>query len=249
MTPPQPRRRSLIAQIRAVGGLVVAVVNTKGGSRKSTTVYNVAHELAQRGGHVLVLDTDLQQTLVDAAAVRTIAPRVTVLPYPHVSLWEDLEHLRAGYDVVVIDGHGRHDQITRAAIAAAARDRHGVILVPVGASPAEVWATRRDTAPILAEVAAAVPWKLRVRMVLTGYDPHELITASTYEALAAADIAPTAAAGLQRRTVYVQALNVGQAVCEYQPGGPAAAEVAALTTEIVRLALSDPQPREQEENP
>ncbi|WP_040793302.1 ParA family protein [Nocardia paucivorans] len=241
MSPARARRGSLVAQIRAVGGIVIALVSTKGGSGKSTVAWNLAHEIAQRGARVLLLCTDPQRTLTDAAAVRTIPERVRVQHYPHLSLRRDFAHLRIGWDVVVIDALGRHDQLTRAVVATAAGDEYGVILVPVPPSPPDVWATRRDTGPVLreaAEAAEAVGRTLVVRMLLTQYDPRESITAATLEALTAADIAPLTEAWLTRRTVYSHAIGVGQAVCEYEPRGAAASEVAALATETIKLALA-----------
>jgi len=244
----RPRRASLVARIRAVGGIVVAFINTKGGVSKSTLAYNTACEYAQRGARVLLINTDIQQTVIDADAVRTRPAIITVIPYPHASIWEDLPRLSAGYDVVVIDGQGRNERITRAVAAAMALDEHGVILIPVSASPPDVWATKRDMAPIVSAAAELANWRLKARTVLTRYVPNEVMTPAARESLAAAPVlAPPSVAEMERRTVYAKALNAGLGVCEYEPGGAAAAEISALATEAAELALSEPEPKTEEE--
>jgi chromosome partitioning protein len=253
------RRPSLVSRVRAVGGIVLGVAKTKGGVAGSTLAHNLAYEFAQRGARVLVVDTDTQQTLIDSATHRLLPPRLTLVSWPHPTLWEDLPRLRAGQDVVLIDGQGHHHQITRSVIAATVRDRHGVVLVPMMPGLAEVRAARRELAPILAEAAGLVPWQIRARTVLTRYVPREHDTAETLAELAAGPawppppdpdehqrqaLPPLSRTGLERRRVYVQSLSSGQAVCELEPGGAAARETAELATECAELALPDPKPRE-----
>ncbi|MFC7535692.1 hypothetical protein ACFQV6_44160, partial [Actinoplanes sp. GCM10030250] len=140
---------------------------------------------------------------------------------------------------------GHHHQISRAVVAAAAYRRHSPILVPVGASLADVRATRRDMAPILSDARKLVDWELRVRTVLMRYDPRQLITATAREALAADPIvAPPSHADIQSRTIYTHTLETGRGVCELEPGGAAAAEIAALATETAELALTEPVMKE-----
>jgi chromosome partitioning protein len=245
MTERSRRRPSLVARIRRVGCIVVACAQTKGGAGKSTVVWNLAHEYAQRGARVLVIDTDTQMTLADTATVRRLAgwPEVVALmAYPHASLWQDFDALSGGYDVVVIDGQGRNDLITRAVVTTAVRRRRGsVVLVPVRATPPDVWATKREMAPILAAARELVTWGPHVRTVLTQYDPREQITQAAIDLLADAPvIAPPTRADIQRRTTYAKSLADGRAVCEFEPGGPAAAEIATLATEAAELALTEP---------
>lgn len=240
------RRPSLVARIRNAGGILIAVLSTKGGVGKSLIAWMLAHELAQRGLRVLLIETDDQRTLTDVDAVRGIPPRVTVMFYPHLSIWEDITDLRAGYDVVIIDGRGHNEAATRAVLAAVAPDPHSVVLVPVKPFPADIWAIRRETAPLLVEAGErfAPGGDLTVRMVLTDFDPREVITAGAIAALERAAIAPQGPS-LQRRTVYAQALGHGLAVCEFEPGGPAAADVAVLATETATLALGEINPKGQ----
>lgn len=235
------RKASLVTRAREAGGIVIACAQTKGGAGDSTLAFNLAHDFAERGASVLLIDGDIQQTLVDAANARQTQPILTVMPYPHESLWQDLPRLKSGHDVIVIDGPGHNDRMTRAVVAAAARDRRSVILVPVSASLADVRATRRDMAPVLHAAEGLVPWALRVRTVLTRFEPREGITERARAALAVPPVVapPLAAEGLARRTIYVQSLETGRGVGEIDPRGPAKAEVAAVATEAAELALTD----------
>lgn len=241
MSERKARRGSLVAQIRAVVRIVIAVVSTKGGGGKSTFAWNLAHEISERGANVLLINTDHIRTVLDAASVRTRPEKVRVIDYPHVSIWEDLPRLAEGYDVVIIDGHGRHDRMTRAVIAAAATDPHGVLLVPIEVGPENYWPARRDMGPILREARDAYG-PVRVLLVLNKYHEREVLTDATRRALDDADIAPTSVAGIERHTTYSKALSQGLAVCEYEPRGAAARDIAALATETIKLALSPADP-------
>lgn len=246
MSPQRPRRLSLAARARAAGGIVVALATTKGGAGKSVTALNFAIEAAQRGLRVLLIDTDIQRTTLDAFDVRTAPTTVQSMAYPHEQIWQDLERLRAGYDLVVIDGPGRHDHITRAVIVGTGRMPHGVVVVPVKAGTPDVWATVRDVWPILTETAALVPWVLKARTVLTQVNPRKVITQAARESLAQHPVVPPTRTEIGDRTIFTQALTTGMAACEVEPGGPAAAEIAALVTEICELALSEPEPKTEE---
>lgn len=245
MTPRTPRRASLVARARAAGGIVVACANTKGGAGKSMLAWNLAHEYAARGARVLVIDTDTQQTLMDAAAVRQRPAAVTALAYPHRTIYADLAGLRAGYDVTVIDGQGRNDRITRAILAAVVPLPRGMVLVPLPAQPGDIWATRRELAPMLREAGQMVTWQPRARVVLVNYEPRHVLTAASRDAMTQPPlIAPSTAADVRRSTLFPQALAAGLGVCEYAPRSPAAADIAALATEAADLALSEPDPQE-----
>lgn len=244
MTGHRGRRPSLVARVRSAGGLVIAIVKTKGGAGGSTLAHNLAYEYAERGCRTLVVDTDTQQTVIDAATARLRPPRLTLVSWPHPTLWEDLPRLRAGQDIVIIDGQGHHHQLTRSAVAAAARDPHGVMLIPVMPSLADVRALKREMGPILTEAEGLVAWQLRVRTVLTRFKPHETATKITRAALAEPPVvAPPTTAEIERRPIYVESLGTGLAVCELQPGGHAAQEIRTLATEVAELALSDPEPK------
>ncbi|WP_280269684.1 hypothetical protein [Nocardia wallacei] len=230
--------------MRAVGGIVLGIAKTKGGMAGSTLAHNLAHEYAQRGCRVLLLDTDTIQPLIEAAIHRPEPPILTLMPYPHASIWEDLGRLRAGQDVVVIDGQGHNRLLTRAVIAAAGTDEHGVVVVPVSLTVADVRAAKRDMVPLLkeAEDERLVPWKMRVRVVRTRFKDSEREPAAAAEALAEDPvIAPDTATDMPHRAIYTSTLGSGLAVCEMAPGSAAALEIAALATELAELALSDPE--------
>lgn len=238
------RRRSLVARIRAVGGLVVAVVNSKGGSGKSTLAWHLAHELAGRGLRVLVIETDPQQTLADWAAARIRAMVITVLYWPHDTVAGDLAELAQGYDVVIIDGQARHTTITRSVMAAGIQHPHGVVLIPVPGGGSEAKAARRDMGPLVALARAELRGgrEGRIRTVLVNWRAPELATREAIKTLATARICDPTEFGLTRSADYANADNAGLGVSEYNPAGTAAADIRALATEVAEIALTPKTP-------
>jgi hypothetical protein len=242
--------------------VTIAIAKTKGGMGGSTLAWNLGIEYAQRGGRVLEIDTDSLQPLIDAERVRPLPPALTLMAWPHPSLWEDMPRLGAGQDFRLLDGQGHNPVITRAVVTAAALDPHGVIVVPVMATAANVRATKREMRPILATARGLVSWRLRIRTLLIGYTEGEIATKGALEALTEETsappgdqeppvpwltLAPLTRTNITRSTLYGRTLSEGLAVCELAPGGAHAREIADVATEIAALALTDPEPRESDE--
>lgn len=121
---------------------ILAVVNQKGGSGKTTVSMQVAGTLARRGYRVLVIDADPQRTAWHwAQAAPADAPfptRVVALADGQGRLSDVAAEAMAAHDVIVIDGPPSHESpYTRAAMAIA-----NLVLIPMKSSPADLWSTR-----------------------------------------------------------------------------------------------------------
>ena len=81
---------------------VIAVLNQKGGSGKTTIATHLARSLQLDGDSVLLVDSDPQGSARDWAAVREEQP-VTVVGIDRPTIERDLKHI-ARKDFVVIDG-------------------------------------------------------------------------------------------------------------------------------------------------
>jgi len=115
--------------------LTIAVVNTKGGSAKTTTAAYLAHALAALGLRVLVVDADPQ-----ASAVRWSETGRWSIPAVGLAtrlIHQQLPTLVAGQDglVVVID---TPPLVEQAGIVTSAVRAADVVLVPVAPTPIEI---------------------------------------------------------------------------------------------------------------
>lgn len=112
---------------------VVAVLNQKGGSGKTTIATHLARAFQLDGNDILLVDSDPQGSARDWAAVREDQP-VPVIGIDRPTIERDLKSV-AQKDLVVIDGAPQAAELAVSAIKAA-----DFILIPVQPSPYDIWA-------------------------------------------------------------------------------------------------------------
>lgn len=119
--------------------MITLVANLKGGSGKSTVVFNLGLWLQMKGQPVVAYDLDPQQTLLDVAEVRReegyIPPMQVYLPGE--TLHDELKYHPENVHVLIDVGAANLDAM-RIAIKAADK-----IIIPVPPSQPDVWATQR----------------------------------------------------------------------------------------------------------
>lgn len=217
----------------------IALTGQKGGSGKSTVAVSLAAEAMARGQKVLLVDADPQGTARTWGAVALEAghPAPTV-----VSMGSDLHKpgqlpaLLASFDLVVIDCPPRHAEVQRAALMVA-----DLAILPSGPSAHDAWALAESIE--LVKAAQRLRPELEVRGLVTRKVPGTVIGKSAREALESAGV-PLLKAELCFRVAYQEAPAAGLGVAQYAPGSEAAAEVRALTSEVLKLmAYPDEQDR------
>ncbi|ACU53098.1 Cobyrinic acid ac-diamide synthase [Acidimicrobium ferrooxidans DSM 10331] len=206
--------------------LVVAVVNAKGGSGKTTLALHVGVGLARRGPTLLV-DADPQRSLTFWTAMAP--PRAALPPVAEASrdVVTVLRAARADYRYVVVDCPPTPIRGTVRAIVEVA-DR---VVVPILASPVDLW-TSAETFWSLRRLATGDRAR-RFVGVLNQVEPRSALSASVRRAALALDV-PLTAVALGRRVVYRQAAAEGRSV--YAMGKRAMAaieEIEALIQEVV----------------
>lgn len=204
--------------------MIVAVVNQKGGAGKTTIALNLAAALAEKGGRILLIDADPQQTAQDWAAVREAPPSFQIVGMSKPILHRDLPKLAADYDHVIIDGAPRNYEVARSAIGAA-----DLVLIPVQPSGADFWASR-ETVKLAQEMHGFKETQKSVFMVSRRISRTSL-SESVAEALADFGL-PILKAATSQRVAYAEAMTAGMTVIESQPKGQAADEIRALAVEI-----------------
>ena len=184
---------------------VVAIVNQKGGTGKTTLATNLAWVLAEKG-NVLLLDADPQASSQNwAAGDGPALQALTVKGAAAGDLLRLVRSMASDYDWVIIDGPPGITKTTADAVRAA-----DVVLIPAKPSPLDVWAAADIVTAVLARQKAAkgVP---KAAFVITMTQPRTRLGRNIDDALNEMGI-PVLQARTTQRVAYPNAINDGNSV-------------------------------------
>lgn len=209
---------------------IIGLVQVKGGAGRSTVATNIAGELAKVAKTVLI-DADMPQgTTASWAAMRQQAKPGTGLMVAtasnHRELVAEVERLRGKVDYIVLDGPPRIAEMTRAILALS-----DVALLPIGASPAEVWATA-DMVEQIKEAQKVHP--VPVRILWTRFRANTRLAQDLESEAGKVLGLPVMRSMLGYRVAYQEALGFGLTVAELHDL-IAREEMAALVSEVRRM--------------
>ncbi|MCP5037015.1 MAG: AAA family ATPase [Rhodobacteraceae bacterium] len=200
----------------------VLYANFKGGTGKSTIVFNLALWQQEQGHTVQVCDLDPQRTVSDVAAIRTedgIEPSLDVVNELPARKKKGVQYL--------IDVGASDMEAMRAAIRAADR-----VVIPVTPSQADIWATQRFLEIMREERPKG---KLPpVLAFLNRADPHPRSreNAEALEALSMLRGVTPVATKLVQRLAFRRSFSEGLSVRELEPGSKAASELDTLARAV-----------------
>jgi chromosome partitioning protein len=205
---------------------IIAVVNQKGGTGKTTVATNLAALFAHEKTEVLLVDADPQGSALEWQRDRPAhLPQVSVIGLPAPNLHREIPRLQAKYPVILIDGGGRVTATARATVAVA-----DFLLVPTMASIPDARSTQHFFQEVVEEVAAItgrVSGAILFTMVKTG-TVFNISGQGSIKDLGY----PVLDTTLSHRITYQEAIAQGMSVVEYDPRGKAAEEVQALFREL-----------------
>jgi chromosome partitioning protein len=212
---------------------IIAVVNQKGGSGKTTVSMQLAGAIARRGKKILVVDADPQGTATRwAASADDDSPfpaSVVGLSAANAKVHREVKKFVDDYDCIIIDCPPAADSpVPQSALMIA-----DIALVPIIPSPLDMWAAVGIRQVILN--VADLNEALQSRLVLNQCQPKTTLTQESLEILPEFGI-KLAESQIQHRQVYRQSAVYGQTVHEMaSKASSAIKEIEALTDEVCGL--------------
>lgn len=205
---------------------VIAVLNQKGGSGKTTIATQLVRALQLEGSDVLLVDSDPQGSARDWAAAHENQP-VPVVGIDRPIIEKSLKSI-GRKDYIVIDGAPQIEALAVSAIKAA-----DFILIPVQPSPYDVWATA-DLVDLVKTRIEVMDGRLKAAFVISRAIKGTKIGNEITAALADYGL-PVLASRITQRVIYPTSAATGQTVFEFEPEGEAAQETRALAGEIKNI--------------
>ena len=206
---------------------VVAVLNTKGGSGKTTLATNIGGCLHKRGHRVLIVDSDPQGSARNWYEVQPEeADLPTVVAVDRPTLHKNIPAIADPFDFVVIDGAAKLEDVTASAVRAA-----DFILIPVKHSGFDLWAVESLVSTIQAR-QTVTDGKPAAAFVISCQTQGSRLARSVDEALHDFGF-PVLKSRTTQRVAYEEAGGAGLTVLDLQGRDKAAAEIEEITSELL----------------
>ncbi len=206
-----------------MNGRIICVVQQKGGAGKTTLVSNLATAYLLEGKTVALLDTDPQGSLGKWMDIREeMLGENANLRFATATAYGISRAIRAvsgEVDVILVDTPPKADSDIRWVLR-----ESDLVLVPVSASQADVWATH-DVLDLADR--AQKPTHIVMNRTRAGTRVGEDVAKSVAE-LEAKQLQSS----LSNRVIYAEALGCGLGVMEVKRSSPASNEVRALAHEV-----------------
>lgn len=208
--------------------MIISVLNIKGGVGKTTVATNLAAGISKTGKSVLLIDTDTQGSAVAWRGERDDdkAPITVISLSAAAALRKQIIGFRDSFDCVIIDGSPHVDAL--AAVSIAASD---LVILPVGPSPLDIWATAKMVSQI--EDAQAINPDIKARFLINKFNKVTLLSKETRAVLEEFTV-PVLGTTLGNRVAYADTMTQGLSALEWTDR-KAREEVRQFVNEVLDL--------------
>lgn len=209
--------------------MIIALAHQKGGVGKSTMAWNLAIAF-QKKYNVVVLDLDMQQTMLNLNKVRKNQEDGKPLDVQLCSTREELinymENESGNEDrITIVDVGGFDSDLSRIVIAGA-----NLVVTPVSDKAVELMGIQ-SFERILGEISDVTGETCSVRVLLNQIDPRKSDLEGLREYIDASPHFDLFKSTIRSRADYNKAIMEGKNVIEYDKKGKASKELKALITE------------------
>lgn len=206
---------------------IIAVLNQKGGSGKTTLATHLAHALKLAEANVLLVDSDPQGSARDWNEANR-GQLLPVVGLDRETLPTDLKAISGGYDFVVIDGAPQIAKLAAAAVKSA-----DLVLIPVQPSPYDIWAAADlvEVIKIRQEITGGTP---RAAFVISRAIKNTRLSNEVVEALESYGF-PILENGTTQRVVYPMTAAEGNTVFSDPTNVAAIREIEAIAKDVLEL--------------
>lgn len=206
---------------------VVAVLNSKGGSGKTTLATNLAGCLHKRGYAVLLVDSDPQGTARDWGHARPEGVDLpSVIGIDRPTLEKDIPAVASPFDFIVLDGAAKLERMTASAVKAA-----DMVLIPVKHSGFDLWAVESLVESILTR-QQLTGGKPLAAFVVSSQSQGSRLARSIDDALDGLGL-PVFQSRTSLRVAYEEAGGAGLTVLDLEGRDKATEEIEAITSELL----------------
>lgn len=206
---------------------VIAVLNQKGGSGKTTVATHLARALQLEGRSVLLVDSDPQGSARDWAAVREEhSVQVVGMERPNI-LTRDVKRI-SDRDFVIIDGAPQAKELAIAAVKAS-----DFVLIPVQPSPYDIWATS-DLVDLVKGRIEITEGSLKAAFLVSRVISNTRIGKDVFSSLEGYDL-PVLKSFVTQRVIFAESARNGETALDVLPNGEAAKEIRNLAAEILQI--------------
>lgn len=202
---------------------VIAVLNPKGGSGKTTLAIHLAYALKEHG-RTLLVDADIQGSARDWSAAGSSGLPVIGLDRP--TLDRELQAIGGDYQWIVIDGASKVEKMVASGVKAA-----DMILIPVQPSALDLWAC----APLVDVIQArqqATDGRPAAAFVVVRAKKNTSIAREMRRAVEGYGL-PLLPHTIYDRTLYARAITEGTTVQAMDAASEAANEIRLLTNRVL----------------
>jgi chromosome partitioning protein len=206
---------------------IISFLNQKGGVGKTTISTNIAVSLQMDNQKVLLVDSDPQGSLRDWNEANE-GKLIPVVGLDRETLAKDIEGVKNGYDIVIIDGAPQSSKL----VAAAIKVSH-LVIIPVTPSPYDVWACS-DLIEIVKARQEVTNGSPVCRFLISRSRKGTNLSEDIIEALSGYEI-PILENRTTHREVYAKTASEGLTVYHDLKAEEAINEITSLKNEILEV--------------